>query len=132
MQAVPFYRKFTLGHSPLVDLFLKIARDFLPIALLARWNSGRAGLGSREVAGDAIFRHVVDDDLIGDVCPADVELHRLLNRPVFFLDAPIVGDDVESEGEALGVDAAKLELDGADVLRRFGLRKIEFEYIALA
>src|SRR5690348_5694514 len=102
--------------------------------LLARSGrrSGSGGFRRCEITRNLIFRDIVNDDFVRDVRAVDVELDRFLDGAILLLNPAVIGDDVERERVALGIDAMKLQLDGTDVLGRSGLGKIELEAVALA
>src|SRR6185437_15475001 len=92
----------------------------MPVRLLRiRWAVRvRRGCFLRrcQVAGNVILRYGIDNDFVGSVRTANVELDWF----------------VECIGIVLGVNLAELELDRTDLLRLFGFDKTKFVNVPFA
>src|SRR5258706_6092260 len=99
---------------------LKCANEAASVVLLARGGSARrraaGSLRYAQVAGSARLRNLVDDQLESCVAPARVEENGLVDGAVLFLEALVIGQDVDGELIFLWVIALQLALPGANLL----------------
>src|SRR5260221_3956551 len=77
------------------------ANEAAAVVLLARGGSARrraaGGLRYAQVAGSTRLRNLVDDQLESRVAAAGVEENRLVDGAVLFLEALVIGQDVDGE-----------------------------------
>src|ERR1039457_1231597 len=101
----------------------RVPRPVLPAGLFLRRG---------EVADDHVLLHLVDDDLVGLLCLAGVELDRFVDVLVLLFGQLVVGIDFDGVLVLLGVGALQLQRDIADALGDLGLAQFNLDVVALA
>src|SRR5712692_2173819 len=92
----------------------------------------RLRLRNAQVSGGAVLGYLVDDQLQRRAAAVRVEVNRLVYGPILLLEAVIVGVNHDRELVPLGVGAAQLHLDVADLLHAALAIQRELEVVALA
>src|SRR2546422_4224199 len=92
----------------------------------------RLRLRNAQVSGGAVLGYLVDDQLQRRAAAVRVEVNRLVHGAILLLEAVVVGVNHDCELVPLGVGAAQLHLDVADLLHAALAIQREFEVVALA
>jgi hypothetical protein len=85
-----------------------------------------------EVSDDLVLLDLIDYELVRLVCPGDIKLNRLIDRPVFLLNLLIVGEDFDRVLVVLRFGLLQTDRDVSDLLRCLRLAEAEFKVVSLA